>query len=535
MSFEFSHALEKTEQAASDFAHGIGDAFAGQFIEGPRQMLGTHANDTSGQNASTAETVGKFVGNSAIYLGTNFFVKRIPVVGQLAGGRLASLVTGGVLGFTAKQENSSWTERFEKGGLGVLTMGSLEFAPGLSGKLGLSGKTFGAGLARSVVANGLAGAVDTGGTIGIDEHRLPTAGELALGAGSWMVTGGILHSIGARVGESLKRPAPVPTAPFSAGTLNKVTLADGREYHAYVPKFYDAAKPTKTMFVLHGDVFSFQNKSPMMAVESGMNKLADERNFLVIYGRAASRAIDKGWLKPLGIRGESWNVRGARNITATWDSYDDVHYLDNVFSDVSGRFNVDQQALSMVGFSDGGRMTHRYALERPGRLAAIASVVGTVLGDEPKPGPETPRPDVLIIHGTSGKGRLDRDLLVPWEGGLGPASGFTAWGGLFDGLKNSQPSRQVELWQSNPDARRLTTTDGNITHTVIDDNGHRIEQYLVKGAQHAWHGTFGKGGLPIIGARSQKPEVSKLVADFLLSRQLADGRLDIQRSLAQAS
>ncbi len=536
MSLEVSHALEKTEQAVSDFGKGIREAFTKQFIDGPSQMLGGHTESPNQQPVGTAEGIGQFVGNAGIYLGANLLAKRIPVLGQLAGGRLATMSVGGLLGFTSPvQNNQGWLERFEKGGLGVATMGGLEFGPGLVSKIGMSGTSFASGLGRSVVSNGLAGLIETTGTTGIDQHRLPTAGELALGTGSWMFTGGVLHGLGARIGTPTDTGLKVAPPEFSPGSMTRVNLADGREYHAYVPLGYDASKPTQAMFVLHGDVFSFQNaKVPMMSVESGMNKVADDRNFLVFYPRAASRAIDKGWLKPFGLRGETWNFRGARNITSTWESYDDLHYLDNVFRDASNRFNLDKSRLSMVGFSDGGRAVQRYAAERPGTLAAIGSVHGTVFGDEPRLGPGLPKPDVLIVHSTPGEGRLARDLMVPWEGGLGPASSFRAWGGTFDGLKWSRPAEQVSLWRTNPNAPEFVTTNGNVTTTVINDDGHVIKQILVKGGQHAWHGEDGKGGLALIGARSKFPNVTKEVADFLLNSQLADGRLNISRSLTAA-
>ncbi len=316
------------------------------------------------------------------------------------------------------------------------------------------------------------------------------------------------------------------------GKQSTVPFGDGRTYEVYQPAGAQTV-PMKTMLVLHSAGFT---KAPMnVPMETGMNIKADLDNFLVIYPQAMPRPIPSGLLK--GVMGDSWNVSNARNMTKpTWNNYSDVDYLDKVIADATKRFNVDGRNISMVGMSDGGRMAQRYASDRPGTLSAIASVNGTIMGDEVKIASNAPLPAVMLINSIPGRLPWQQDLMVPAQGGVGWASGMRIWGGMFEPLKDSRPTgEQIAFWLRDANAPRITETVNNVTHTVIDNGGQPLEQYLIKGAQHAWHGKIGKGGLPLIGMRTKDFEVTDLVKEFLLKHRLPDGTLDIQRSLATAA
>ena len=68
---------------------------------------------------------------------------------------------------------------------------------------------------------------------------------------------------------------------------------------------------------------------------------------------------------------------------------------------------MDQRRVYLVGFSNGGMLAHRFALERPGVAAAIAVVSGGMPCDLPvEPSRLNARPNarndvrgVLVIHG----------------------------------------------------------------------------------------------------------------------------------------
>ena len=55
---------------------------------------------------------------------------------------------------------------------------------------------------------------------------------------------------------------------------------------------------------------------------------------------------------------------------------DDVAYLTAVIDDMSARFHVDAKRIHLVGHSNGGFMSHRYACDRAERVAAFVSLAG---------------------------------------------------------------------------------------------------------------------------------------------------------------
>ncbi len=87
---------------------------------------------------------------------------------------------------------------------------------------------------------------------------------------------------------------------------------------------------------------------------------------------------------------------------------DDVAYIDAIISDMSIHYNVDPQRIFLVGHSNGGFMSHRFACDRASRIAAIVSLAGAVWSDPSKCQPAEPVA-VLEVHG-------NMDTEVPYDG-----------------------------------------------------------------------------------------------------------------------
>ena len=80
---------------------------------------------------------------------------------------------------------------------------------------------------------------------------------------------------------------------------------------------------------------------------------------------------------------------------------------------MSAHYRVDAKRVFVMGLSNGGFMSHRYACDRAGRVAAIVSQAGAIWGDTARCKPSEPVA-VLQIHGTD-------DERVPYDGsGGGP-------------------------------------------------------------------------------------------------------------------
>lgn len=171
----------------------------------------------------------------------------------------------------------------------------------------------------------------------------------------------------------------------------------GREY-----LFYDPA-PGKTkplLIVLHGG-----GGNPRHIRRSlDMDPEAASHGFAVAYlsGNPGQGRIGRNLL--------TWNGGGCCG-NAVRQNRDDVSYIDAFITHAIKRHNADSSRIYMLGHSNGAIMTYRFACEKPGRLAAIIPVSGTLMVDQCNTGALP----VLHIHG-------EKDTHVLPGGGYGPDS-----------------------------------------------------------------------------------------------------------------
>lgn len=162
-----------------------------------------------------------------------------------------------------------------------------------------------------------------------------------------------------------------------------------RSYTLYTPKGYAPGKKLPLVYVLHG----FTQTAADISRYSAFNPLADSFGFFAVY----PSGISNGWNTNSGFPGGS--------------TADDVGFIRILTDSLIARFGIDGDRVYSCGFSAGGFMSHRLACELSDRIAAIASVAGTMSDAAFKacnPGRAVP---VLHIHGTS-------DLVVAYSGGL---------------------------------------------------------------------------------------------------------------------
>jgi polyhydroxybutyrate depolymerase len=102
---------------------------------------------------------------------------------------------------------------------------------------------------------------------------------------------------------------------------------------------------------------------------------------------------------------------------------DDVAFTRLIIERVSAMYPVDPKRIFVTGFSNGGQMAYRLALELADRIAAVAPMSGGRLAGDERPSRPVP---VMHFHGTG-------DTVYPLGGGLGPHSiGRTPHVGIDD-------------------------------------------------------------------------------------------------------
>lgn len=174
-----------------------------------------------------------------------------------------------------------------------------------------------------------------------------------------------------------------------------------RRFLVHIPKGYTGSRPLPLVLVLHG-AFSTARE---MEQWSGWSELADREGFIVLYPEG------------IGILGflQHWNA-GHCCGKAVEEDWNDVAFIEAAIDGTCREYSIDRRRVYMMGFSNGGMMTYRFAAERSSLLAAAASVSGAINSrasqDQQEwriPDPARPVP-FLIIHG-------DSDKTVPYDGG----------------------------------------------------------------------------------------------------------------------
>lgn len=199
---------------------------------------------------------------------------------------------------------------------------------------------------------------------------------------------------------SAQEPAPVP----EGFRLGQIQVGAVPRYFLY--RLPSSPRPRAPLLILlHGGTGnmarSFQGETRM--------------------GKGWIRACDReGWvlLAPNGTNPETGDTRSGKQL---WNDLreggqvpgseaDDVAFLDALLDWSQSELDTDPARVLVTGGSNGGMMTLRYALERPGRIAGAAAFLAA-LPDLSVPLPELASPvPLLMVNG-------DQDQWVRWEGG----------------------------------------------------------------------------------------------------------------------
>lgn len=269
--------------------------------------------------------------------------------------------------------------------------------------------------------------------------------------------------------------ASLKTGHAEGSKTYKVTLQkrfDGyrRSYLIHLPLGYTPEKALPLVVVIHG---AFDTAKGMEAV-SGFSALADREGFAVLYPNG------------IGIVGflQHWNA-GHCCGKAAEDGWDDVGFVAAAIQDASARIRIDSDRIYMVGFSNGGMLTHRFAAERGDLLAAAAPLAAAIGGRPSQDAPEWHIPEpkapisIIAFHGLA-----DDD--VPFRGGISRYR------------KNTRSywsvEKSMDFWASKNDCT-VRGPDKSINNGFVQirswsgcRDGKEVMLYLLKDWGHIWPG-----------------------------------------------
>ncbi len=110
--------------------------------------------------------------------------------------------------------------------------------------------------------------------------------------------------------------------------------------------------------------------------------------------------------------GKNWNdIRKTAPFKAKKENIDDVAFIQALIEKYRSTDDIDLKRVYVFGYSNGGNMAFRLAVQEPGLMAGMATVSASL----PTPDNRIAEPNgttipVLMVNGT-------KDTIIPFEGG----------------------------------------------------------------------------------------------------------------------
>ncbi len=270
-----------------------------------------------------------------------------------------------------------------------------------------------------------------------------------------------------------------------------------RHYTIHVPPAVPSGARLPLVLFLHGGGGHVQASIR----ETGWTGKAERDGFLVAF--LDGMPLDPSRPASFRTNPRVWNDGYVRqNFGKT--CADDVGYIRAALDDIEARLPVDRDRVYCSGFSNGGGMTFRVAVELGERIAAIASVAAYFY----LPDPQLTRPVPLIYFSGTG------DPMVPHLGGVS----HSPWGDS----PGKRPVREVvEKYAALlgcPPAPRLLSDENGVRFEVYGPGREGSEAIFVaiEGMGHLWPG--GVNALPehVVGKSTDKIVANDVIWDFFL-------------------
>ncbi len=184
--------------------------------------------------------------------------------------------------------------------------------------------------------------------------------------------------------------------PVLTGTLERGIIESGgleRSYLYYVPE--KLADGPSLVLAFHGARGSGERIRAFTGY--ALDMLADRHGFVVVY--------------PDGFANHWNDCRIASSHEARRRSVDDVAFTRSLIAGFRSRFGIDAARVFALGFSNGGQMVYRLALESPEEFGAVAAIGANLPRPENSDCEPSGRPlAVAVVNGTA-------DRVNPYEGG----------------------------------------------------------------------------------------------------------------------
>ena len=248
---------------------------------------------------------------------------------------------------------------------------------------------------------------------------------------------------------------------FAQQTISASITHDGiqRDYIVYIPELYDGSTAVPLILNFHG----FGSNANEQMFYGDFRDIADTEGFLLVHPEGTTF-----------IGNQFWNV-GFPGISST---IDDVGFTEALIDELATLYAIDLDRVYATGMSNGGFMSFLLACQLSEKIAAVASVTGSMTQDTFNDcNAQLPTP-VLQIHGTE-------DDVVLYNGN-------TLSIPIADVISYWVDYNNCETTPSTTTLPDLDVSDGStVEHSVYEnsDNGITTEHMKVIGGGHTWPGS----------------------------------------------
>ena len=265
-----------------------------------------------------------------------------------------------------------------------------------------------------------------------------------------------------------------------------------REYKLWMSSGYRKEKPVPLVLMLHGCM----QKPEDLAAASGMNELADEKNFLVVYPQQVATA----------------------NPLSCWNWFDPKHQardagepalIAGIIQDIRSAHSIDAKRIYVVGISAGGAMAVVMAASYPDLFAGLGVIAGEEYKAAPtveaglasmKSGGPDPNQQGLLAYEAMQKslsGSKKRMPVIAFHGTKDPYLNplntdqiIAQWAQTNDYLDDGKDNDSVTI-QSPSETNGAVPNGYSYTRQQYKDSNGRLlmEKWSVESLGHAWPGS----------------------------------------------
>jgi polyhydroxybutyrate depolymerase len=215
--------------------------------------------------------------------------------------------------------------------------------------------------------------------------------------------------------------APSPANPTLSAAIQQNSIPIGsttREFLEYVPR--DISPHSPLVIVLHGSLMDANLMREWTGYE--FDQLADQHGFVVVH--------------PDGYK-HNWNdCRSGATFPAHTENIDDTGFVKSLIAREVAQRQIDEKRVYVLGYSNGGEMALRLALQTPEQVAGIAVAGASLPVPEDSSCPGQGSLPLLVVEG-------DKDPFNPIDGGRVTLFGFGYRGRALSAFDTAQTFRTL--------------------------------------------------------------------------------------------